>query len=112
MLHQLRRNAGALNVGIDIDADFGGGGVGRPSVEWLETQPSPNTLIGTGILENPDRVLREIAIVKPGLARSQRHRFSIRRCEPSGNCGIVDVDDGGQIRRIGIANHDRHDIAE
>ncbi len=74
MLHQLRRNAGALNGGIDIDADFGSGGVGRPSVEWLETQPSPNALIATGILENPDRVPREIAIVKPGLARSPATR--------------------------------------
>ena len=65
---QLRRNTGALSVGIDVNADFGGGAVGRPSVEWLETQPSQNPLIRTRILENPDRMLREIAIVKPGLA--------------------------------------------
>jgi hypothetical protein len=67
-LHQPCRNAGALRVGVDINADFGGGGVGRPSVEWLETQPSLDPFIRARILENPDRVSREIAILKPGLA--------------------------------------------
>ena len=112
MLHQLRCNTGALSGWIDIDTHLGSGGVGRPSIEWLETQPSQYSFLATGILENPDGVFREIAVAKPGTSRVQRHRFGIRRCEASGNCGIVDVDDGWQIRRIGIANHERHDIAE